>query len=220
LVEPNAVAYGLDALYAFLPSQGLVKVPLNGEVTEPRAVLSTSIEGTSAPLVHDGHLYWLRYEGGHLPSLVRLSLQGAGDIEVLAREVSFNFTGMSLPAERLAADSSYIYWSEGGLRGSIVRCALSGCIGAPEVLLTPVRSPMTLFVDQGELYYQHDTASQGFALSGCPIARCKTATSIVQGVNATNALALDADYLYTATSDQLGDTDWSHPSAHIRRIPR
>ncbi|HEY5372681.1 MAG TPA: hypothetical protein VIK01_03305 [Polyangiaceae bacterium] len=229
VVETGAAAFSADYAYVVtgytLPG-AMLRIPLTGNDAQPEQVFATggseigvgcSTCDMTSLAVQGDYLYWqgLAGQGNANSTINRARVDGGGEVEVLADHL-----GIGSPAS-LTLDASYVYWSDGLLSGSIVRCPLTGCVGAPESLVGPVRLPTTVRVDGPNLYWQQATTASGLVISSCALATCAPSQPIARGVDDTAVLAIDDEYLYTATTDQKvepGDLDWTNPSASIRRI--
>jgi hypothetical protein len=211
-IAVDSFVFTADTAY-FSTGYQIWRIPLAGNRAEPESFLASGGPLTAFAAQGD-YIYWLGW--ARSSAVQRTRKDGTGAIEVLAENLDI------APHAGLALDATHVYWSEGTLYGSILRCPLSGCVGAPEVFAAPIRSPTTLQLDGARLYWQHDTMSLGLAVSSCSLGACVPADPIVHGVEASNALAIDDQYLYTATTDAMLDDDaWlNHPSAQIRRISK
>jgi hypothetical protein len=192
--------------------------------------IATTNDAVSVLSLHGDYLYWL--EGLRRAYPVPLALRRArtsGDAppETLVENVEIApypdqnyYTGANELS--LAFDSNYVYWNQGTLDGAIVRCALSGCSGTPELVVPKIDWPIALLLDGSKLYWLHDTNSQGFAVSSCTLGDCASPALLASGLNVGNALAIDDQYLYSVTTDggQYPDVTVYNPVARIRRFPK
>ncbi len=84
-----------------------------------------------------------------------------------------------------------------------------------------MRTPTGVLLDAQTLYFQHETDAYRYALSSCTLGQCAAPQLLVQGLEATTAMAVDDRYLYVATTDQdlqpIGD---KNAVAQIRRFPK
>ena len=217
---PSTVTFSANTVFIG-NGNTISSVPLSATAADPKFVLQAR-SAFYLLSAQEPYLYWISQgDYGRGVVLERARTDGTGALEVLAENLEVIFNGGPFPQSGLALDASYVYWSQGTLAGSIARCPLAGCNGAPEVVVTPVRSPTTLALDGQRLYWQHDTATQGLAVSDCALGDCAGTTPIVVGLDATNALTVDDRYLYTATTDAPIPVDgWPNPNANIRRIPK
>jgi hypothetical protein len=88
--------------------------------------------------------------------------------------------GLDAPAG-IAVDESHVYFVERD-GGRVARCPLSGCDGAPEVMVSDLDGPIAVGVDDTTLYWVTGwTEGQfgnpgGRAVSSCPIDDCSDAS--------------------------------------------
>jgi len=155
----------------------------------------------------------LKYQG--ILSLVRTRKDGTSSIELISDEVRASFVHHEFD---VTADQSSIYWSDNLLVGSINRCPLTGCSGAPEVVLAPVRVPQTLLIDGSRLYYAYETKSGQNAVSSCALAACEPSLPLIEQLDSSGALAFDEQYLYAATTQQ--DADFHTGQGTVVRLIR
>ena len=183
------------------------------------------------------YLYWL--SGGTVDtpaaaaSLYRLRNDGTSTPEMLASDLEINADyGYTLPG--LAVDSTSVYWTQSVLAGSVDRCPLAGCVGAPEVVVGPIRSPEALLIDGSTLYLRYEADAYQYVLASCTIGQCTSPQPIAQGSDTackaetettcgpTESMAVDDQYLYAVTTDQdlHSDSAQQNPVAQIRRFPK
>ena len=199
-------------------------VPLGGAARATQLAMITG--GYASTLqVQGDYLYWLGSVGQIHGTVQRSRTDGTGTLETVASGFEldsstqgtwrFNLGGMAL-------DRDYVYWGVNVNAGSIQRCPLAGCTGAPEVMATPIRAPSAVLVDGGKLYFQHETDAFQYAVSSCTFGHCDQPTTLAERVNTPNVLALDDRFLYTATTGQdLSPTDQQvTPVAQLRRLPK
>jgi len=219
---PDATAFTSEELFVCARGDGLWRVPLSGDAAATKLDVPDTF-GCSSVTAYGGYVYWTVGRG--LSNIQRWRTDGSGSVEVFAKDLelrsAWDDDTRNFPSNLVVGDR-YVYWSQGGLRGSIARCPVTGCVGAPEPFAGLIRSPGTLLLTTAELYWQHSTNTRGIAVSRCALAECMVSEPIAQGVDAANVLAADDNYLYTATTSQplSPDVVWSNPVAQIRRIPR
>ena len=203
----------------------LLSVPLAGAAqANPFANLGDSFP--MAMQVQGDYAYLLTMADWGMGSIQRVRTDGTGTVEVLA-------SGFELSTDQryqavyssiyLALDASYVYWGVNVLAGSVLRCPLAGCSGAPETVVAPVRMPSALLIDAGTLYFQHETDAFQYAVSSCSLNHCDQPKLVADHVDTPNVLAVDDQYLYTATTSQdLTPNDSSRVTsvAQIRRLPK
>jgi hypothetical protein len=214
--QNSPVAYSSDAVYL-----GLTRIPLSGNA--PALAIATVAASTDWIMtigIQDDYLYWVEPSPGLTGTLRRAFTSGDSAPEDLAHDVEI--APPPYFRSELAFDSSYVYWTQGTLKGAIERCPLAGCTGAPEVVAAPIRSPLTARIDGSKIYWLHDSSTQGFEVSSCTLGNCTQASLLASGVDGANALAIDDQYLYTASTDHglNPDLPWNNPMAQIRRFPK
>lgn len=223
---PDVVGYASDAIYL-----DLSRIPLSGN-TAPVAVATFPELGLEAFGIHGDYLYWAERQPPPGPPLSpkpaplrRARTSGDTPPETLAESVEifgYPYAGRDpYPStSTLVFDSSYVYWNQGTLDGEIDRCPLAGCSGAPEVVVAPIRWPLVVVVDGSKVYWLHDSSAQGFQVSSCTIGDCASPDLVASALAGSNVLAIDDQYLYSATSDRALDPDltWNNPVAQIRRF--
>jgi hypothetical protein len=203
------------------PTAGLYRDSLSERDGTPQLVVATAGR-LWALQVADSYLYWL--EANNAPpyamAIKRIRSDGSQTTETLASGLEIN----QAQQFGLAVSSDHVYWSQGSLRGAVARCPLTGCIdpGAPDVFYGPIRLPQTLLLDSSRLYWQNQTATSNYGVASCSLVSCSSPESFVSGIDAPGALAVDDDYLYTATADYTPDQPYFtyETSAHIRRIAK
>jgi len=151
--------------------------------------------------------------------LVRIRQDGTSPIEAIASDVKY-----SRQRERgfgLATDATSIYWTDNLLTGAIKRCPLTGCSGESAVVLSPLRAPQTLQIDESELYYVYESEPYRYALSSCTLPACTPSSPLIEHLDAPEALAMDDEYLYVATTEQdVSPSNYTENTiATIRRLP-
>ncbi len=176
---------------------------------------------------HDDYLYWLEvpslgsvdtpdYFSGQM--LQRTLADGSGSPQLLANHLLLG--GLNT---QLAVDQNYAYWSESVLYGSISRCPLTGCAdpSTPEVFVQPIRSPTTLWLDAGSLYWAHDTAAAGYAMSACRLSSCTPVAAVAAGLADSKAMAFDDAFIYAAaTAQETITSDGLNVNLPLRRFPK
>ncbi len=223
------VVFDTDGIYVSTQT-GLYAIPFSQAAEPPQPIGAASVGTVTAIAAQGDYVYWT--SGSIVPavqqrtgaSLCRTRKDGSGTPETL-------IGGLELDSNvGLALDSSYVYWTQDALSGSVDRCPLAGCTGAPEVVTGPVRSPTNPFLTGDQLYFRYQTDAYRYALSSCTLGQCTLPQPIImgldvasrQGLDATAALAIDDQYLYTVTTDQNLDPQllYKDPVAQIRRFPK
>jgi hypothetical protein len=220
IVQPNALAFDSEHAYVSVVPESVLRFPLSGNDAQPDTVLATS-GGFASLEVAGGYLYWLGWpSGAGRAAVLRSRTDGTGNVETVAENLSVYQGAFSSLQNTLAVDATYAYWSDGLLSGSVARCPVTGCTGGPEPVVGPIRLPTTLLLDGPTLYWQQGTETSGTVVSSCTVATCTPSEPLARGVDGYNALAVDDEYIYTATADQKIDpnVDWFNPSANIRRV--
>jgi hypothetical protein len=183
-------------------TMGIYRVPLSGPDTAPVPIFKTRGEALLA--LGSGYLYWLDSSTPLEDKLQRTLVNGDGSIELIADHLVIR--GQS--QHRLVLDDANVYWSQASLRGAILSCPLTGCpnTAEPEIVAEPIRSPEAVWLDGNALYWTHDTASQGYAVSSCHVADCTPTDLGAPGLGASGAVAFDQTYIYTASiADPISD---------------
>jgi hypothetical protein len=213
VADITAAAFSADYAYVVVaPPRGVLRIPLagNDNDAQPEQLFARGALDILSIAVQSDYLYGQGLGGN--ASVERARVDGSGEVEVLADHLGIDNSAS------LTLDASHVYWSDDALSGSIVRCPLAGCAGAPESLVVPIRLPTALQVDGPNLYWEQDTTASGAVISSCALTHCVPSEPIARGVDDMAVLAIDDEYLYTATTDQNFGPDWPNPSASIRRI--
>ena len=163
------------------------------------------------------YAFWLATDGDET-QVWRARKDSSLAVEVIASDVRHagrNHFGF-------ITDSTYVYWTNSTLVGSINRCPLAGCTGASETVLGQVRAPQQLLLDGSTLYYVYDAGDYQFTLASCALPACISPRTVLKNLNAPAALAVDDQYLYLATTETDTDTNPESvpqdPVAGIRRL--
>ncbi len=221
----SVMMMAIDARGIYVSDGAIISsVPLSGAAQATQLAVLSDIRAEVLHVQGD-YLYWIGSTGRAQGMVQRLRADGNGTVETLASGFERDTTAVGLWSFNqggLALDTAYVYWGVNLNAGSIQRCPLTGCAEAPEVLATPIRVPSALLVDQGTLYFQHETDAFQYAVSSCALGHCERTTTVTNDVNAPDVLALDDQYLYTATTAQdLSPSDQQvTPVAQIRRLPK
>jgi hypothetical protein len=103
--------------------------------------------------VSDNAIFWA--EGGDIVSAPLPNGIGTDDPDFVGT------AGGSV--RRLVIDDEQVYWTAtaGGGQGSVQRCPLDGCPGAPEILADPIDSPWGINVDDVAVYWVTEAGSIG-----------------------------------------------------------
>jgi hypothetical protein len=174
--------------------------------------------------VYDAYVYGLAAGRGSVTNdkngslLVRALKDGTAGFETIASDVRYS-------RERgfgLATDATSIYWTDNLLTGSINRCPLTGCSDESEVVLSSLRAPRTLQIDESELYYVYESQPYRYALASCTLPACASSSPLIEQLDAPEALAMDDEYLYVATTEQdVNPSNFTENTvASIRRLPK
>ena len=213
-----------DGIYFSEEYVGVYRVGYAENAGEPRLVASFS--GSPFALAAQGdYLYWL--ERGESVAIRRTRKDGSQSPELLARNlpivVEYGSSDGAAPQGGFALDLEHFYWSQNGLAGSIQRCPLSGCVGAPEVVVPEAHAPAGLLLADAQLYWAYRADEGSYSLAKCELAACKPSDPLASGLATRNALASDDRYLYASTSETITDSptsNWRGSSAAIRRFPK
>jgi hypothetical protein len=219
----DPLTYGSDAIYfGDANSRAIDRLPYAGGDTQ----LVTTASGTIVSLVvNDGYVYSLESSvDNQALTLRRIRSDGSTPFETVATEVEILTTTAVGFADyvNLTFDAAYVYWTSNTLTGSLERCPLAGCVSAPEVIASPIRSPTAPRVDGGQEYFQYYDIALGNSLARCTLPRCQLSAPIASGLDDWDVVAIDDRYVYTATTDQMPSPDmpWDFPSAQIRRFAK
>lgn len=218
-------AFSNDTVYLTSTTEAeVLSFPLDGTAAEPRhlhvidkPIISMAVAGE--------YLYELTIPNGPELSggVLRVKTDGSEPVQILATDSRIAQIVQSLAAQRtLAVNSSGIYWIESSLYGTIAHCPTAGCVGNEPPLIEPVRSPYSLLLDGGNIYWQNETASHGSALSGCTLTGCVASAPLASELDGTTVVAADDDYLYAATAEGTTESNLrtTNPYASIRRIAK
>lgn len=191
--------------------------------------LVAQLDGAAASLaVQDDYVYWLERTprvGALTPEyfnkqrLQRARTDGSGQPELLAQNLEILYSN----SHSLVVDRDDVYWSESALYGSIHRCPLAGCAdpSTAEVFLQPIRTPTTLWLDAGNLYWAYDTAGAGYGMSTCRLTSCTPIAAVAPGLGDIAATMFDDEFIYTAATAQettAGDGSVTLPLRRIARV--
>lgn len=134
------------------------------DLTATPTVLATNQKYPHALTFADGALYWGSYGDGAIGKWTVNS--GTSDVGVAPNGRAYN----------VVSDSVYVYaaievTSANNMpsSGAVVRCALDGCKGAPEILATADAPIVGLAIDGGTLFwsvYSHNGGIYGLTLNG------------------------------------------------------
>jgi hypothetical protein len=178
-----------------------------------------------AIVIHDAYAYglaakWSSIDGParNTSSLVRTRTDGLSSVETVAKDVLLSDSH----AFGVSADTTSIYWTNNLLSGSVNRCPLVGCSDVPDVVIRPLRAPQKLQIDGSELYYVYEPRPYQYALSSCTLPACAQSVPLIEHLDAPGALAMDAEYLYVATTEQdVSPSNLTEDTvARIRRLPK
>jgi len=149
------------------------------------AIMRRSLTGADAPqaialnesqpdqiLVDATHVYWIANRGMAHAAVKRVAKQGGEPPVTLVMEQN--------QASSLALDSDFFYWANDYSVGAISRCPLSGCAGAPAMLIAGQAHPSALVTDGKSIFWMNwtgePTGVQGrAAVLRCPVGACASA---------------------------------------------
>jgi hypothetical protein len=225
-----AAHFSDDAVYISGPSQtdslsteiDAIALPDGGE---RRRVATLGQQSVLTLQTQGDYVYWIYGDPQSTCAIERTRTDGTSAVETLAAAVEINALqdeDLLGPRAGLAVDSDHFYWTEHTLAGSLDRCPLAGCAGSVETLLTPIRSPSDVLLDGSNAYLLHEVDAYSYAVSRCALDHCLPSAPLVTGVDGTNLLAVDDQYLYTATTmqDLGGPSEPASPRVQIRRFAK
>ncbi|HEY4106382.1 MAG TPA: hypothetical protein VGM44_20925 [Polyangiaceae bacterium] len=226
-VYRGTAAYDTDAVYFSIPDPASAQNEIES-ISAPsgdsrNVVVMLGSEQIITIATHDDYLYWLQSPMQGLASLRRIIKKGTGTLELLADGLEVTkLPDQFGPFSALAFDENDVYWAENTLSGSIDRCPLSGCSGAPEVLAAPVRAPTAIAIDSVQAHYLYELDAFSYAIAECDAGGCEPSVPSITGVDGANLLALDGDALYTATTSRNlnPNAHQASPMAEIRRFAK
>ena len=121
--------------------------------------------------VGENHVYWISSPSafGANASVKRVLKQGGAPVEVMVKEQN--------QGSWLALDSSFFYWANSYLLGTISRCPLSGCADAPTLIIGDQNHPGPLLTDGKSIFWTAVVdvpypKSELGAVVQCPIDGC------------------------------------------------
>jgi hypothetical protein len=218
---PTASFFDDDAIYYSVDNEiHALALPDGGS---PETLATLTAQPALTLRAQGDYLYWVAAFAQSTGSIQRTRKDGTSAVETLADSLQIDALANPFgPAGGLALDASYFYWVENVLAGSIKRCPVAGCAGAPEALLSPVRSPTGLWLDGTNAYFLHEVDAYSYVISRCTIDQCAPNTPLAADVAGTNLFAVDDQYLYTVTTSQnLAPSDsLLSPVAQIRRFAK
>jgi hypothetical protein len=108
-------------------------------------------------------------------------------------------------AHSVAVDEGFIYWTNHGTPGGVLKCALTGCGDKPTTLVeSATGAPQAIAVAGGQVYF---TTYAGAAILRCASTGCDgKPTTLASGQPIARHLALDATHLYW-TRGESADND-------------
>lgn len=232
MVAPGAqpIALTTDSQHLYLLDSEHIEVRALGAkaADEVVSIPASASGGFAAQVIAAGgdYVYWLEVEDDGV-DLQRARSDGTAAPEILVPGVRVDpYYPHGNPrngptALGLVVDDSYVYWSENVLGGAIKRVSVTGGMAEPETLVAPLRFPMALWLDGPGVYVEHESDAYQYTVSGCLLDHC-TLQTLGRGLASTSAFAVDADYLYTATTSQSLDPDVEDgpPTTVLRRTPK
>ena len=217
----SAGAFDGDSFY-FSDAQSIPQVIDSLPLLEPgpRQPVAAAPGSVHKVVIRDAYAYWQsELNTGSESLLMRTRKDGSSSaLEIIANDVKHsNDHGFDL-----TTDANSIYWTNNQLAGAIHRCPLTGCSGASEQVLAPLRAPQGLLVDGSELYYTHETKPYEYALSSCSLSACAQSLPLIEHLDAPDVVALDDQYVYAATTEQdVSPNNFETDTiAKIHRLPK
>jgi hypothetical protein len=156
--------------WASLPVTAIMRRPLTGAGTSQVIAPTDTL---AKPIVVDAtHVYWIANAGLAHGAVKRVAKQGGEPPVTLVMEQN--------QASSLALDAEFFYWANSHYAGTISRCPLSGCVGAPTMIATGQTRPKAVVTDGRSIFWMNVTgdATAGetrAAVMRCPIEACASA---------------------------------------------
>jgi hypothetical protein len=132
-------------------------------------------------------------------------------------------------AASLAVDSEYFYWANSYSIGTISRCPLQGCVGAPTVLIAGQARPGDLVVDgrsmawmnvDGDYVGVEGSASRAKVMR-CPVDGCEVGMHTLADQIGGTSMIGDSSHLCWIALGPLGPFPYTDfPQATIYRHPK
>lgn len=205
--------------WATLPVTAIVRRALTGAGASQTIAPNNAL---ARPIAVDAtHVYWIAGAGMANASVMRVAKEGNEPPVTLV-------TGQN-QASWLALDAEFVYWTNSFSAGTISRCPLSGCVGAPTVIVAGQTNPTMLVTDGKSAFWMNVT---GDKLAGettatvmrCPIDACASAleTLAVQTFAGDGlSMALDrTDVYWVAQGFEESFRSATFPRATIYRHPK
>jgi hypothetical protein len=173
----------------------------------PTAILRSPVTGEGKPQVltvdgpdcaelvaHGSYVYWISNVEAPNAAIKRVSKDGSDSPVTL-------IAGQNRAAS-LAVDSEYFYWANSYSIGTISRCPLQGCVGAPTVLITGQARPRALVVDGRSTAWMNvvsDLVSRAKVMR-CPVDGCEvgmqTLADQISSAYRHTSMVGDSSHLY------------------------
>lgn len=211
-IGPTAIA--VDATHVYwteYEAQKLMKVPLGGGTTVTLAEGQSFPLGTANLAIDATSAYWVTYGAGGAWAVMKVAKNGddAGAVTTLASNFE---SSSSAGSGGIVVDANNVYWTDNpgivGGRGTVFKCANTGCGSSPTPLSSNQHDPSGLALDSaGNLYWTNfdNGTVMRCATTGCGGNPATVSTGETQPmaitVNSTAALWTDYGNVWVGPLD-------------------
>ena len=215
-------ALAIDETHAYWTSHqdtAILRRSLTGTGTTEAIALNETEFGQLR--VNDTHAYWISPLGRPNGVVKRVVKQGGQPVETLVTEQN--------QPSALALDSDFFYWSNSYSVGTISRCPLTGCAGAPTVIVVDQDRPSPIVTDGKSIFWTKvaDAPSPNVmrvAVMRCPIDGCASgmetlATQTLPQMGMSMAID-DSDVYWVVPRYRPGDGGGRQAISTIYRHPK
>jgi hypothetical protein len=188
------VGDGTNLYWAESTGNGLIKTCPVADCSNP-ATLATDPSSMHYPwgVATDGaNVYWTTHMIGGTGSVVRIGVDG-GSTQTLASGQQNGSNAMLETPQDIAVAGGNVYWTNAA-GGTVMKCAATGCGGAPTVLAMNQAVPMAIATDGTNVYW---TNYGGGTVMKCGVGGCGAApTTLMSGQAGPLGIAVDAQNVY------------------------